>query len=177
MSFDQVQQELRIYKGYRTALKGITASARDRNSRAGNRKQRARELTADRYKLPISTVKNIVRAHEAEEGIVHEPTTNLIERRRLEALYSEELARVRASNPERSCAHCGGGAADEIELRAGGTMERGESRLRFDPAHYRETGEPLFLDVCLPCWVIDLGHSGSSRDRNPLPMVWSSQTV
>jgi len=178
MSTDQMQQELRIYKGYRAALKGITASARTADSRAGGRKQKAREITAERYKVPISTVKAIVREHEVEEGVVHEPTANLVERRRIEALYAEELDRVRISNPERNCSHCGGKATDKIELKSGGTMERGEARLRFEPIHYRETGEPLFLDVCLPCWVLEFGHSGASyRDQEPMPLVWAARTV
>jgi len=174
MSTNQTPDDRSIYGGYRATLKGIY---RGPKTRAGARKQEALRITAERYKVPISTVKAIVREQDAKEGIVHEPTANLMERRRIEELYSEELTRVLATNPERSCSHCGGRADDEIELRTGGTMERGASKLRLDPGHYRKTGEARFIDACLPCWVIEFGYSGASSDKNPQPLVWSPQTV
>jgi len=174
MSTNQTPQDRSIYGGYRATLKSIH---RGPNTRAGSRKQEALRITAERYKVPISTVKAIVREQEAQEGIVHEPTANLLERRRLNGLYNEELTRVLTANPERSCSHCGGKADDEIELRSGGTMKRGASRLRLDPGHYRKTGEAHFIDACLPCWVIEFGYSGASSDKNSQPLVWSAQTV
>lgn len=174
MSTNQTPQERSIYGGYRATLKGIH---RGPNTRAGARKQEALRITAERYKVPISTVKAIVRDQDAQEGIVHEPTANLLERRRINGLYEEELARVLASNPERSCSHCGGKATDELTLRDGSIMERGASKLRLDPGHYRRTGEARFIDACLPCWVIEFGYSGASSDENPQPLVWSAQTV
>jgi len=174
MSTNQTPQDRSIYGGYRVTLKSIP---RHRNTRAGARKQEALRITAERYKAPISTVKAIVRAHEAEEGIIHEPTANLTERRRLNELYAAELSQALTDNPERSCSHCGGREDDEIELHACGTMKRGASKLRLDPGHYRNTGEAHFIDACLPCWVIDFGYSGASSDENPQPLVWSTQTV
>lgn len=56
-----------IYSSYRRTLKSLSIGG-NRNSRAGARKQRARGLTSERYKLPISTVKAIVQRHELDRA-------------------------------------------------------------------------------------------------------------
>lgn len=70
MSTNQTPQERSIYGGYRATLKGIHRGAK---TRAGARKQEALRITAERYKVPISTVKAIVREQEAQDGIVTSP--------------------------------------------------------------------------------------------------------
>ena len=165
------KHEAAVYSSYRRSLRSLSSGG-NRNSRAGARKQRARGLTSERYKLPISTVKAIVQRHELDHGITHAPTANLIERRRIEALYELALAQALESNPERSCESCGGSPDDELELPNGATKLRGPSKLRFDSASYRPQGNPRFLDVCLPCWLGEL-----DRSLNSHTIIWSPQTV
>lgn len=172
MDTTDAKQEAAVYSSYRRTLKSLSQGG-NRNSRAGERKRRARVITSERYRLPISTVKLIVRKHEAERGITHEPTANLIERRRLEAIYEDALEQAIEANPERNCSHCGGEPTDELTFADGNTGLRGPAKLRFDADYYRTHGEPRFLDVCLRCWVIDLDH----RLNDSYPVVWSSQTV
>lgn len=165
------KHEAAVYSSYRRTLKSLSTGG-NRNSRAGARKQRARVLTSERYKLPISAVKAIVQRHELDRGISHAPTANLIERRRIEELYEAALIQALETNPERNCEHCGGSPADEIELPNGSTKLRGPSKLRFDTQSYRPQGNPRFLDVCLPCWLIEL-----DRGLNSNTIIWSAQTV
>lgn len=74
--------EDRVYNNYRTVLRDSNRNAGSRDSRVAARKQAARVATADRYKLPISQVKQIVREKDAENGIVHAQP----------AAYTEKLA-------------------------------------------------------------------------------------
>lgn len=172
MDTTDAKHEAAVYSSYRRTLKSLSSGG-NRNSRAGARKQQARVLTAERYKVPISQVKAIVRNHEAAQGITHLPTANLIERRRIEELYGEALDRAAADNPERSCSHCGGSPEDELQFPNGNTGLRGTSKVRLDQLHYSRSGEVRFLDVCLRCWVIELDN----RLNSPVPVVWSTQTV
>lgn len=55
-----------IYGAYRTTLRSMSGG------RAGERKQRALKIVADRYKTPSSQVKAIVRENDAVKGITHE---------------------------------------------------------------------------------------------------------
>lgn len=168
----EAKHEAAIYSSYRRTLKSLSTGG-SRNSRAGARKQQARVLTAERYKVPISTVKNIVKAKDEERGIIHAPTANLIERRRIEELYGKALDRADLANPERNCTHCGGSPEDELQFPDGNTGLRGPAKVRLDQLHYSRSGEVRFLDVCLRCWVIELDN----RLNNPVPIVWSSQAV
>lgn len=78
-----------VYANYRNALK---AQNRTAESRAGARKQNALKVSADRYKMPISEVKAIVRTYEAAAGITHEHTVDYLR----EVAFAELAAKAEA---------------------------------------------------------------------------------
>lgn len=99
--------ESRVYSSYRRTLKSLKSGGRD--SRAGARKQEARKRTADKYGIPISKVKDIVREQDAEHGITHEhPEAYLrqLERDQIRAEWNE------AFTSQTVCAGCGRTHAD-----------------------------------------------------------------
>lgn len=161
------QREASIYRAYRATLRGI------RGDRAGARKQRAREIVADRYKLPISALKELVRKHDGIAGVAHEPTAHLKERYMLEGALAHRQVEADILNPDRNCEHCKGTPTGLLTLPNGSTVPRGEARLRLDVKRYGETGEVVFLDTCYPCWYFELG--GALAERHPI--AWSGRTV
>src|SRR5690606_36400051 len=94
--------EAKIDSSYRRTLKSLKPGGRD--SRAGARKQEARQRTADKYGIPISKVKDIVRELDAENGITHEhPTAYMLQFER-DQIRAEWNA---AFTDETACAGCG----------------------------------------------------------------------
>lgn len=77
-----------VYANYRNALKASHAP------RAAARKQDALKVTSDRYKLPISEVKEIVRASELEAGITHEHTPDYLREQAFAGLAAKAEAEL-----------------------------------------------------------------------------------
>lgn len=71
MSSSLTEKESRVYRAYRHTLKSFPRHA---YNRAGARKQKAREIVAIRYHVPISAVKEIVSRGEKIDGIEHKHT-------------------------------------------------------------------------------------------------------
>jgi len=88
----------RVYNHYRLVLKNL------RGGRASTRKQRARVLTSERYHLPISQVKQVVRDFDEKNGVTHEHPVSYLRQLEADKLVSEAQAEYDA-NPV-PC-HCG----------------------------------------------------------------------
>ena len=142
-----------IYSNYRRTLTSLRKRSGSRDSRTADRKQKAREITAERYLIPISTVKKIVQAFELEEGITHEHTAEYLKELKIEEAYNKAVEESLKTNPDRVCGSCGFTSTDEIETPNGSMVARGEVRIRFEIVHYEATGEIRFKDVCYPCWI------------------------
>jgi hypothetical protein len=149
---DQTQA---TYNNYRAALRSMPHTA---GSRAGDRKQRALKLTADRYHTPISKVKEIVRQLEEENGIIHEQDPNYVAARQMQEAHEEATERMiaaqrtTAGDPNRapSCETCG----DDDE--------RALVRVRLDELRYDLTGEKVFTLQCFKHWYVSSTSRGSS---------------
>lgn len=61
--------ELKIYNNYRAAL---SSYSRLDFSHAAQRRQKARQVTVDRYNVPFAEVKRIVAEYDALNGVTHE---------------------------------------------------------------------------------------------------------
>lgn len=142
-----------IYSNYRRTLTSLRKRPGSRDSRSAARKQEAREITADRYSVPISTVKKIVQAFELEEGITHEHTNEYLNELKIQEAHTKAIEDALKVNPDRICESCGCTSTDEIETPDGRMIARGEVRVRFEIVHYESTGEIRFKDVCYPCWI------------------------
>lgn len=79
-----------VYANYRSALKASHAP------RSGARKQDALTVTADRYKMPISEVKAIVRAADEAAGVTHSHTENYLR----ELAFAERAAKAQNTLPQ-----------------------------------------------------------------------------
>jgi hypothetical protein len=97
--------EQSIYGEYRSALRALKNNSNSRESRASDRKQKALKLVADRKRIRISEVKNIVRAGDAANGITHEHTDNYLEDFRIKGLMTAAVEEFTV-NPV-GCAICG----------------------------------------------------------------------
>lgn len=68
--------EKRVYNSYRNVYTDLRhrphRPSSSTHNRCGADRQKAREITADRYKLPISEVKEIVKRHDELNGVTHE---------------------------------------------------------------------------------------------------------
>lgn len=134
-----------IYNNYRAALRSMPHTA---GSRAGERKQRALKLTADRYHVPVSEVKEIVRSLDEVNGVSHDQDPNYLrklERAQLHAKATEEMIsaqREAVGDPEAapSCTTCG--RSDEASMVA----------VRFNEVHEEKTGTIAFTLQCFPDW-------------------------
>lgn len=81
--------EDRVYNNYRTVLRNANKNAGSRDSRVAARKQAARVATSDRYKLPISQVKQIVREKDAENGIGHDQPEAYLDEMKLTKRFTD----------------------------------------------------------------------------------------
>lgn len=79
----------RVYNSYRTVLRASNSVPGGRNSRVAARKQAARVATSERYKLPISQVKQIVREKDAENGIVHDQPEAYLDELKLKKRFAD----------------------------------------------------------------------------------------
>lgn len=69
-----VKSEQAIYKTYRAALTSLRKASNSRDSRSAERRQRARQIVCERYKVSHAIVKDIVARKDQEAGITHEHT-------------------------------------------------------------------------------------------------------
>ena len=142
-----------IYSNYRSVLKSLRLQPGNRDSRTAARKQKAREITAERYLVPISKVKKIVKIFELEEGITHEHTDKYLDHLKVQKAFTEAVQNALKANPDRICSSCGLTSQDKIESLYGDLIDRGPVRVRLDHDTYEKTGNIIFKDTCYPCWI------------------------
>lgn len=99
--------EEKLYSRYRSILKG------QKQNRAGARKQAALAITADRYHVPISTVKKVAQAHDVSTGITHEHTAEYAKRLAY-YLEAKPVQDAYDANPV-GCRNCG--SHKEVKVR------------------------------------------------------------
>ncbi len=92
--------EERVYANYRSTL---NAQIRSVSSRAGARKQKARVITSQRYNIPVSQVKSIVKQMDEVNGITHEHTEAYSKKLAFEAA-AEKLVEEWSNKP--ACPSC-----------------------------------------------------------------------
>lgn len=87
--------EAAVYSSYRSVLRGLRRANNSRDCRASKRKQTARVQKATKFGIPIRDVKDIVRRHDALNGITHEHPKpylqSLAVKAARERMYSEDL--------------------------------------------------------------------------------------
>ena len=135
-----------VYTNYRRALKSHTRAVAPKGDffRASNRKQNALKLTADRYHIPVSQVKEIVREREAAEGITHEHPEEYKNLLAMDVAYNEAIKAVEerreAGDPTAHvCTDCGRPDGDDTILRV-------------RPIVYDMKDDYTFGLLCYPCW-------------------------
>lgn len=141
MSNASKDQTKAIYSNYRAALR---AQPHTVSSRAGERKQKALKITADRYHVPISKVKEIVRNLEEENKISHDHDPNYLKNAQREAAADAAATEFIAAQLEitgdpslpPTCTSCG--TFEEKDL----------VRIRVNEIHEDATGELVFTMQC-----------------------------
>lgn len=149
-------QTTAIYNNYRAALR---AQPHTVASRAGARKQKALQITADRYHVPISEVKEIVRSLEGESKNDREQDfqKNLDHLKYLgnreaaaevaaEKLLSDQLEITGDPDHAPICTTCG--TSDEKDL----------VRIRVNEIHEAKTGELDFTLQCFKDWLYTVAN-------------------
>lgn len=143
-----------IYANYRNALK---AERKNGAIRAGARKQNALRVTARRYKVAISEVKNIVRAAEADFGITHDHPEQYVKEQAFlsRARYAEKILKKRAvqDHGKIACVHCGTHSVENVV----------EARVNMQDLANR--GELSFSLQCFPCWMATVPEDHAYRTR------------
>lgn len=110
----QEHNDERIYRAYRLTLK---SQPRGASTRAAARKQKSREIVAERYKLPISRVKQIVREFDAIHGITHDQNpAEVFTRACHEAIAAAQAWLEEFPEPKR-CTYCAESESDELPIR------------------------------------------------------------
>lgn len=145
MSHAPKDQTKAIYSNYRAALR---AQPHTVSSRAGERKQKALQITADRYHVPISEVKEIVRNLEAENGVSHEHDSGYLKKLQIEAEADLAAERFMAAQLEATgdpnhapiCTTCGTSAEEDIV------------RIRLNEVNVIATDDREFTLQCFKHW-------------------------
>lgn len=145
MSHVLKDQTKAIYSNYRAALR---AQPHTVSSRAGERKQKALQITADRYHVPISKVKEIVRELEKENSISHDHDPNYLKNIEREAaadaaateFWEAQLEITGDLNLPPMCTTCG--VSEESAI----------VRVRVNEVHEVATGELVFTMQCFKDW-------------------------
>ncbi len=117
----------RIYRAYRLALKG------SKEHRAGERKQRAREIITTRYNISHHELKDIICTLDKENNITHEHTLDYERELTLKKL-NEDLR-----DEDRICTSCG--------------SEEETVRYRYNPYEINVNREYVIYKSCLECDV------------------------
>lgn len=130
-----------VYANYRNALKASSAP------RAGARKQDALTVTADRYKMPVSEVKEIVHTAEAAEGIVHSHTDNYLR----EVAFSELAKKAEDTLVQEQIDSAGHSFCTKCRT----TEETLSIRVRPDLEILEKDRSLSFSVHCYPCYSAD----------------------
>lgn len=118
--------ERRVYNNYRAAL---TAQV---GGMAADRRQRARQLTVERYNVPYTEVKRIVKSMDEAHGVTHEYGQDY-----LVHLKVEEAQAAFDASP----APCGCGSDEMV-------------RVRPIPSSYAYGAEVVLTTMCFMCWAV-----------------------
>lgn len=145
MSNASKDQTKAIYSNYRAALR---AQPHTVSSRAGERKQKALKITADRYHVPISKVKEIVRNLEEENGIVHEHDAGYLKNLEREASADAAATEFIAAQLEIT----GDASLPPMCTSCGTSEEKALIRIRVNEIHEETTGELVFTMQCFKDW-------------------------
>jgi hypothetical protein len=129
----------RVYSNYRSALKATTAQ------RAGARKQKAREITSERYHVPISAVKSIVNEFDIKNGVAHDHPASYIKEQEIAARFHAMQSAYDANPVACGCGSEGTGAL---------------IRVRANPIALTRHGMWSPMLSCFKCY---LGNGGSVR--------------
>lgn len=146
-----------IYNNYRAALRSMPHTA---GSRAGERKQRALKLTADRYHIPVSEVKEIVRNLDEVNGISHDQDPNYLRKLERAALHEKAIQDLISAQRET----LGDPEADPTCTTCGRSDKESLVAVRFNEVREAETGEPEFTLQCFPDWYYTSSIRGVDRD-------------
>jgi nitrate/TMAO reductase-like tetraheme cytochrome c subunit len=158
LSTKQVTEQA-VYNNYRAALRSLRqANSQNHNSRAGGRKQIALQLTSDRYHVPVSEVKEIVRKLDEANGITHEQDPSYLHARAYEAARiaaaetreAEHRAEFGIGVPH-SCDECN--TTDSEKL----------IRIRRNPETPYSGTNWEFEVLCFPCWRLAGGDMNLYR--------------
>lgn len=164
---ENIKDDKAVYENYRASLR----SQRKKDSGSGRtsaRKQIALKVTADRYSIPMSAVKAIVRSEDAKAGLTHEHT----EAYKLELAFGTAFAAAQAKLGESPCSHCN--LAYESKLvrpRFANKLDSGELFMESTLARYelvalRFVGTPKvedFIQLCYQCKLQNLGLTAAKR--------------
>lgn len=134
-----------IYSNYRAVLRGQPHTV---SSRAGERKQKALQITADRYHVPISKVKEIVRKLEEENKISHDQDPNYIRKMEREAAADAAATEFIAAQLEIT----GDPNLPAVCTSCGTFEEDAYVRIRVNEVHEDATGELVFTMQCFKDW-------------------------
>lgn len=152
-----------VYDNYRASIRAQRKSSGGAG-RTGNRKQVALKATADRYFIPISQVKGIVREGDLANGIIHEYTEPY--KRELAFKASMDAAVLRIGDVPCSC--CGTSAkSDVVRPRLATKLDVSEYHMErllqfFGITAPRFQGVPqseAFVQLCYNCKLVNLGVS------------------
>ena len=145
-----------IYGNYRNALKSYRKNSE--NTRAGGRKQDALFVTAARYKVPVSYVKNVVARLDAEAGITHEHDEGYL--REMAFLKIAEKAAIElteAQIAERGHVYCVNCEADQ---------EDDLVRERPVVSDLLDNNHLSFTMQCFPCWFRSVPETTDYHSSN-----------
>lgn len=126
-----VKSEQAIYKTYRAALTSLRKASYSRDSRSAERRQRARQIVCERYKVSHAIVKDIVARKDQEAGITHEHTPQYL------AMLEFQKAREEFEKNPVAC-HCG---SNEIV------------NVRWDPYEYEIYSQHKLVTSCYGCYL------------------------
>jgi ribosomal protein L44E len=146
-----------IYSNYRAALR---AQPHTVSSRAGDRKQKALQITADRYHTPISKVKEIVRTLEEQNKISHDHDPNYIRKMEREAAADVAAQRFMAEQAKVT----GNSDLDPICTECGASEEAAIVRIRVNEIHETVTGEVVFTMMCFKDWFYTASVEWTGRN-------------
>lgn len=167
MSNAPKDQTKAIYSNYRSALR---AQPHTVSSRAGERKQKALQITADRYHAPISKVKEIVRKLEEENKISHDQDPNYTRKMEREAAADAAANRFMAEQAKAT----GDPDLDPMCTECGTSEESAIVRIRVDEIHETATDEVVFTMMCFKDW---LSTAAISWPASGQPIVRNSSGI
>lgn len=126
-----VKSEQAIYKTYRAALTSLRKASNSRDSRSAERRQRARQIVCERYKVSHATVKDIVARKDQEAGVTHEHTHQYL------VILELQKAREEFEKNPVPC-HCG---SEEMVT------------VRWDPYEYEIYDKRKLMTSCYQCYL------------------------